>query len=472
MRDTESGVTRIAKLFVSMILALTLKFFKPEVDPFSIIGIGLFIFFGLAFFYKLGKGIPVRELIILIALIQWVIAPIVSYHFFTNSEFYYMIIDESRYMNFVIPATLGLVAGLMFPLRKPIEHNEQGKTENPEYYFKRGRVIFGIGIVSLLIKPFMPVSLAYFILLLSYSAMLGAFYILKANARYKYIILVAAFAPIFVGAAESSVFHEMFIWGGFLLIMYTYINKSALLSKTLLFSGMVAFIFIINSVKKDYREVVWADKNQSQSQFPGQEKTAGKGNTGQLIGLVNEKVNKSGIQSDYYQEFTDRLNQGWIIARIMYVVPEYEDFAHGETIMEGIYAALLPRFLSPNKAMSGGAKNFERFTGLALAGASMNLGIVGEAYANYGKTNGLVFMFIYGLFFNVVYWIILKRAQHKSEYLLWLPFLFFYVIKAEEDFTSIFNQFVKSVIVMAMLFYLLNMFVNEDPFIKNKAEIK
>ncbi|MBI2270817.1 MAG: hypothetical protein HYU69_10755 [Bacteroidetes bacterium] len=469
MEDTENGVVRIVKLFVSMILASTLKFFKPETDPLSIIGLGLFIFFGLSFYYKLGRGIPVRELIILIALIQWVIAPILSYHFYTKSEFYYMIIDESRYMSFVIPATLALITGLLLPLRKPIKLQGENYIENPNYYFKRGQAIFIIGLLAFLIKPFTPAALGYFFLLLSYSSILGALYLLKANSRFKYITLAAAFAPIFAGAAESSVFHEMFIWGGFLVIMYTFINKSGVLSKTILLSFMVASIFLINAVKKDYREAVWSEQK-DQPQFPGQEKTGVKGNAGQLIGMVNEKVGGSGIQSDYYQEFTDRLNQGWIIARIMYVVPQYEDFAHGETIIEGIYASLLPRFLSPNKAMSGGAKNFERFTGLALAGASMNLGIIGEAYANYGEVEGVIFMFIYGLFFNIVYWIILKRAQLKAETLLWLPFLFFYVIKAEEDFTSIFNQFVKSVVVMVILFYALNLFIREQPFLKHKPE--
>jgi len=53
---------------------------------------------------------------------------------------------------------------------------------------------------------------------------------------------------------------------------------------------------------------------------------------------------------------------------------------------------------------------------------------------------------------------------------LWLPFIFFYVIKAEEDFTSIFNQFVKSTIVMAAIFYLLKRLVHEDLYIENKAE--
>lgn len=470
MEETENGVTQIAKLFASMILAFGFRFFKPEIDVFSIIGVGLFIFIGLRFYYKLGRGIPVRELIILIALLQWVIAPILSYHFYTESEFYYMIIEESRYMSFVLPATLALIVGLLFPLRKPAELRKENMVENPEYYFKRGRIMFFIGFLSIILAPFMPVAFAYFFLLLSYTSILGAFYLLKANVRYKYVLLVVAFAPIFIGAAESSVFHEMFIWGGFLLIMYTFINKSGLISKTVLFAIMVAGIFILNSVKKDYREAVWAEQNQTQPQFPGQEKTAGKGNASQLIGMVNEKVNKDGIESDYYQEFVDRLNQGWIIARIMYVVPQYEDFAEGETIIDGIYAALLPRFLSPNKARSGGAKNFERFTGLALAGASMNLGIIGEAYANYGEVNGVVFMFIYGLFFNIIYWIVLKKAQFKVEYLLWLPFLFFYVIKAEEDFTSIFNQFVKSIIVMYLLFYILKLYINEEPFLQHKPE--
>ena len=57
-------------------------------------------------------------------------------------------------------------------------------------------------------------------------------------------------------------------------------------------------------------------------------------------------------------EMNVRLNQGWIISRIMWHVPEKEPFAEGATIIEALNATLVPRFLNSDKAIAGGRKNF------------------------------------------------------------------------------------------------------------------
>ena len=139
-------------------------------------------------------------------------------------------------------------------------------------------------------------------------------------------------------------------------------------------------------------------------------------------------MNTEGISENYFQELVDRLNQGWIIARIMYVVPDYEPYAEGETIEDAIFAALVPRFLAPNKVRSGG-ENFERFTKIELKGTSMNLGLIGEAYANYGLRGSFLFLFIVGLAFKLSFNYINKKSFQYYEVLLWLPFLFLYVVR-------------------------------------------
>ncbi len=496
MEYGENTIVSVTRFFTSMGLALVFKIIKPEMADLSVVGMGLFFYYGQSFYYKLGRTIPIRELIIIIALLQWVVAPVLSYHFFKASEFYFMSIDENRYMNFVVPATAALILGLLIPLRRnqqEEEHYEQ--EENPDYFFKRGRILLILGFTAFILSPFAPRSLNYFFLLLSHTSIIGSFYLLKSNSKFKYPMLLLAFAPVLIGAANSAIFHEVFIWGGFLLIMFTYLNKSSIIAKPILLASLSVSIFIINAVKRELRETVWADDDAQTGQIQGPGEMQGpmgpaerqnhgetgtsqssktSKNAGKLFGLMGNQISSSDKKSDQgddkNQGFIDRLNQGWIIARIMYVVPQYQQFGEGETILDGIKAALLPRILAPDKAVSGGTKYFEKYTGMPLNGASMNLGIVGEAYANFGEFKGMLFMLIYGLFFNLMYMQLVNRSRKNEEYLVWLPFVFFYVIKAEEDFTSIFNQFVKSILVMAMLFYLMKRMVKEEPFIEIQNE--
>ncbi|MCF6241932.1 MAG: hypothetical protein L3J74_11375 [Bacteroidales bacterium] len=83
---------------------------------FSILGITLFFFFILKFFFELGKTIEIRDLIIVIALIQWIIGPILKYHYSPHDIFYYMAVSEKEYMGFVFPASLFFIIGLYFPV--------------------------------------------------------------------------------------------------------------------------------------------------------------------------------------------------------------------------------------------------------------------------------------------------------------------------------------------------------------------
>ena len=49
-----------------------------------------------------------------------------------------------------------------------------------------------------------------------------------------------------------------------------------------------------------------------------------------------------------------RINQGWIIAKVMDNVPSREPYANGETVKNAIIASIFPRFVDPDKAIAGG----------------------------------------------------------------------------------------------------------------------
>jgi hypothetical protein len=150
-----------------------------------------------------------------------------------------------------------------------------------------------------------------------------------------------------------------------------------------------------------------------------------------------------------------RLNQGWIIARIMNYMPEKQPFVRGETIETALYAALVPRILVPGKIKAGGRANFERFTGTPLPETtSMDISLVGEGYANFGLLGGMVFIFLVSLLYNWVIVKVIELSKNNPTLILWIPLLFFQVMKAETDFATVFNYLTKAALVTFLAFYL------------------
>jgi hypothetical protein len=116
----------------------------------------------------------------------------------------------------------------------------------------------------------------------------------------------------------------------------------------------------------------------------------------------------------------------------------------------------LPRIADQGKAIAGGKEYFEMFTGEQLAeSTSMDLSTIGEAYGNFGITGGIIFMLIYGLFLNFIFNRILKYANKFPTIIFWIPFLFLQFVKAENDFTSGLNHFVKALVIVWFFYYII-----------------
>jgi len=140
--------------------------------------------------------------------------------------------------------------------------------------------------------------------------------------------------------------------------------------------------------------------------------------------------------------------------------PSREPFAEGETINEALRSAFMPRFLFPNKVTAGGRTYFYRFTGRQLSDTtSMGLGLVGEAYANYGIQGGILFMFIIGLFYNWFIFMIYRIANKHPTIIFFIPLIFLQVVKAETDFSVIINHLFKASIAVWMIYFGINKFL-------------
>ena len=82
----------------------------------------------------------------------------------------------------------------------------------------------------------------------------------------------------------------------------------------------------------------------------------------------------------------------------------------------------------------------------------MNLGPLGEAYANFEIAGGIFYMFLYGLFFNFVLSYLLKLSEKRPTIVLWLPFLFFYAISVETDLVTTMGSLIKGIFFTWLVF--------------------
>lgn len=437
----------LASLFFIVVYSTTNLLF------YSAAGISLFVLFGLKFFLDLGKTIEMRDLIISIALLQWIVGPLLKYYVADPEDiFYYMAVSEEDYISFVFPASLLFIVGLYFPgLYKRINsgyHLSRAQELLKKYPNLDLLLIIG-GIAAAFIESYAPLSLRFFLFLVGGIRFIGLFFLLMNQRKYKWQIFGGVMFWLFLDAMRHAIFHELLLWMVFVFIVGAFLFRFKTKHKILFLVPIIVFIILVQTLKFYFRQEV--------GQYSGLLDRAGLFSTM----LVEEIQSGEMISSENNIEAAiDRINQGWIIARIMRHTPDYEPYANGETIIEGIEASLVPRFLSPGKAKAGGRTYFERFTGRDIGeNTSMGLSPLGEAYANFGVEGGAYFMFALGLFYNFILFIVLRMTNRFPSLILWLPLLFLQVVKAETDFVVVLNHLVKASIVISLLFFGIRKFL-------------
>ncbi len=408
-------------------------------DFWSIIGILAVIYVGFRFITALGERIPILELLLLIAGMQWIIGPIIEYqNTFTHLK-YHMYIPEDMYVSYVVPAYLGLALAIFYGIYKEPKLNLD--EELFQRYSSAGVYILILGIVFGLLKNSIPDSLKFVFYLFENFKYVGALILLFSDKRWHRYLFYAAIIYLLIEALRSALFHDFILWATFFYMFWAYKVKPAI--RTTLIIMITGFLLgtAIQLVKADFRTLVWNGYS---------------GNNFELfVDILTRKISGGFTENKEEQgELNVRLNQGWIISAIMKYTPEKEPYANGETVINAVYASILPRFLNPDKEEAGGVENFERFTGLYLSsGTSMGMSIVGEAYANYGVTGGIVFMIIFGVVLILFWRLILKWVITEPLVLFFIPLFWLQVVKAETELVVVLNHLVKSLLLVFLFFW-------------------
>ncbi|HEX5170356.1 MAG TPA: hypothetical protein VFW11_14360, partial [Cyclobacteriaceae bacterium] len=325
----------------------------------SAAGVGFLVFIFFAYLVKLGKTVPILELMLLISSLQWVFGAHQSYLFHYQHYKYHMYVGRDEYMSIVVPGLLAFALGIS--LLYPKYNFDRVNMALERFTFKYRNVpvyLIVIGVVFPLFRAFAPPTLSFILFLFGNFKFIGAVLLLfQPHSARKWWATTLLITLTLLGSIQSGMFHDLLLWLALMFSFIVYRMQFSLFFRFALVLVGFLFVFLIQSVKGEFREMakesIITGKTRNEIFF---ELVSNR--TGRLDELLSDEK--------YLSEMNVRLNQGWIISAIIRNVPAREPYAEGETIIEAFRASLIPRFLEPEKKMAGGQENFRRFTGLEL----------------------------------------------------------------------------------------------------------
>jgi hypothetical protein len=412
----------------------------------------LFIYFLLDFLARLGNRIVILDLSLIIASLTCLVLPVIFYHVYTIKDPLaflwgkYMHVSSDDYFSFAVPAVAAMAAGFRIPLSKSkINKNPRIYIDNAKEVLEKkprlGMILIGVGVASGILDFLAPASLKEVFYLAAHLTFVGVFYVIYSPSKNKRVVVIFVLALMIGQTIVTGMFGEMVNMLACSVVLILLGKRISFGLKIGVAVTGVFLLLVLQAVKLEYRKKLWYEGTGADPVYYAE--------------LVTDKITDPSKLFDPNKLFfvAVRANQGWLVAQTMYYVPRKFDFADGETIWESVAAAIVPRLLWPDKPEAGGKANLKRFWGFNLIGFSENIGPMGEAYANFDKVGGIVYMFFYGLFFNLMLSIILKKAERRPTLVLWVPFLFFYAIGVETDLLTTMGSLIKGTMFTIIVFY-------------------
>jgi hypothetical protein len=302
-----------------------------------------------------------------------------------------------------------------------------------QFFVNRKKEFESIGFFLLKIGVFFYIlSLFYsdFIVeVLAFLRLLGIFYLYLARSlKWKFYFLVIL-GVYLVESINSTIFINVII---LLILVYFIFNLNKVVSKIklLAFSSVVFILIVVmQSTKGDFRSLSWVEGNTIDYSF------------GEMYLNSITNLNTDNFKS-MAQNLNHRVNHGAIISQGMNHLDVKENLNFLKSEIIGI---LLPRFIYADKAVVGSHDKFEYFTGTKLNdGVAFNVGIFGDAYLALGPVIGIIFVFLVGFLFSLVYANYSYNLNKYPDLIVWSILIFFMVMRAGNEFYIIFNWIVKT----------------------------
>ena len=426
----------------------------PGMSMLSLVAVIISIHQFVLLFNSVGSIMPVRYLFGSFMCLQFFIGPVLAYNGLDEYQYplYRMLIPESEYFGYALPAVISFIIGLHITAGNLIgEHIDVEQVKKYVQQNKKLPYIFIVmGFCTSIVSSFLPAELAFVFVILGGFKFVGLFMLILGQEQLAVGPMAVVLGSIVMSSLGEGMFHDLLTWliftGAIFLIRY----KPSIPVKVGLCTAFILLSVVIQQIKQELRA------NLSRG---------GKGGLETLSSAYYSQQEKDGIFSFASLAPSNvRINQGFIITNIMNTVPSKVPFSNGEELKIILEAAFLPRFLAPNKLKAGDRTIFMKYSGIELGeGTSMGLSSLGDAYLNFGIFGGCIFMLVLGLFYSEILKIFHRHTFKYPILILFVPLIFYYPIRPDSELQTLLGHVVKSCFLLWIIFkYLSSLFKLQD----------
>ncbi len=385
---------------------------------------------------KSGKTFPILYLFLFGYFLQYIGSTYLIYNQFPMLAAW-MPIKQEQYFSYAIPALGSLLLGVFlfnrdFDIRKLLDMIDPVEASNLGYLLLG--ISYGLDILSLSI-PALDSIISFTV----YMKYIGAICLLFSKGILNYGLIILTAIQLLYSALRGGVFIDFFMWSTFLFFFASLKFGFSVWLRASFFLIAGPVLFMVQSVKDDYRDATWENRRESGIQTFNE--------------IAKQEVDRSKntpfLKTDGVVKTVGRLTQGWHLSLAMKWVPGHKAFTNGNEMLGDVVGAILPRILFSGKKLVATQDKFFMYTGYKLRkSTSMTIGVLGDFYINFGKTGSFIMLFIFGASASLFLNYFIKRFVLTDPLnIIWIPFMFSYFVRANNDFYMVFNCMVKGFLI-------------------------
>ncbi len=382
-----------------------------------------------------------REWALLLYAINYLVAPAITYNLPEYQVQYGMKVVSDQYYSLALPGFVFLGIGMYILPTSVFSINtrmvDQSTIVNMSFLFK----VAVVGILLRVVQPFIDGELGFVIFLIAMIRFVAAFALFSIDKKTWYLTALVLSIEL-ISAFIAGMYHDATMWVIFFSLYFIYISKPSLRTKLIGAGVLIVFVLFIQSIKSIYRSEVWSgDKEATFSNV-------------YEIGSQNATTENIYGESNLLSTL-NRGNQAWIFASTIDNMDKGKNFQGLTNVNKYFEAAILPRFLAPDKIKSGDKEIFNEFSGHIInEGTSMGLGIFADGYIAYGTWGVYVFGFVLGLIFALTFKLVERWTKVSPFYVLLLLPLLNYAVRPDCELQTTINHLFKGILLYGFLVYL------------------
>jgi hypothetical protein len=410
-------------------------------DVYFSLALGLTLSLAIQILIRSNDSFMFREWALILYASNYLLSPSITYQLSAEQVKYSMKITADAYFSLAFPGFLLFAFGMyIIPnhLFKPQFTKVSQATVINERFLYQTTIV---GILLRIFSDIFPGEIGFFIYLLSMVRFIGAFALFASNKKkFWWLALLVLFIELYYGF-RAAMYHDAVMWVIFFALFFVYTVKPSQRVKLLGAAGLILLVLFIQAIKFVYREQVWNIGKEA--------------NLETIAEVGSSKTNaESLVGEDNLLSTLNRGNQAWIFASTVDRMDRYKDFQGLTNVSKYTEAALLPRFLAPNKIQSGDKTIFNQFSGHSInENTSMGLGIFADGYIAYGAWGVYIFGFVLGLIFSLTFKLVERWTKISPFYVLLLLPMLNYAVRPDCELQTTINHLAKSIVVFGALVY-------------------